>query len=363
VVQQTSGFLLSSDDRTGYAQTYYPNALSIAEATRVPLTVGQEAQNIVVTMTPTRTANLSGTAVSSAGKPIQEAIGFIRESSPSAGLTSTPLLVRDGKWSVGGIVPGEYLLSIQFVGNIEQIAYTGGTAEARTSSEFVVQTLTVTGDDMRNIVLTSTPGGTLKGRVKFEGTMPETVPSSALMIAADPAMFGAASTGRIRPDWTFEITGLYGKRLVRPSALPKGWTLASVTMNGDDVTDTGVEVSAGADVSGLEVTVTQQAASVSGTVTTTKNAPVTDFTVVLFPPEADRWGARSRFVHVTSADQSGRFTISGIIAGTYLAAALDYMEPGEETNPEFLEKLKSSATSVRIAEAETKTLTLKLITR
>jgi len=86
-----------------------------------------------------------------------------------------------------------------------------------------------------------------------------------------------------------------------------------------------VEVAAGADVSGLEVTVTQQAGDLSGTVITAKNAPVSDFVVVL------------------------------------LAAALDYMEPGEETNPEFIEKLKSSATAVRVAESEKKTVTLKLI--
>jgi hypothetical protein len=88
---------------------------------------------------------------------------------------------------------------------------------------------------------------------------------------------------------------------------------------------------------------------------------VSNFVVVLFPPDADRWGPRSRFVHVSTADQTGRFTISGVIAGSYLAAALDYMEPGEETNPEFLEKLKSSATAVTIAESEKKTLTLKLM--
>jgi hypothetical protein len=362
VAQQPSGFLASSEDRTGYAQTYHPGALTVAEATRVPLTVGQEAHNVLVTMTPTRTANLSGTAVNSAGQPIAEAMGFIRENTGSGMVSSTPVVIRDGNWTVSGLVAGEYVLSVHFIGNLEQVAVSGGTGNARTSSEFIVQPLTITGEDLPNIVLRSSLGGTLKGRVNFDGTAnPPAPPPGARMTAMEPRLLGASINGRIRPDWSFELTGLFGKRLVRPLDLPRGWTLASVALNGDDVTDTGVEVGAGTDVSGVEVTVTQQAAELGGSVATTNNAPVADFVVILFPAEAERWGPRSRFIRVAAPDQTGRFTISGILAGSYLAAALDYMEPGEESNPEFLEKLKTSATNVRLGEGERKTLTLTLI--
>ncbi len=43
-----------------------------------------------------------------------------------------------------------------------------------------------------------------------------------------------------------------------------------------------------------------------------------------------------------------------------MAVALDYLEPGEETNPEFLERMKALGSSLRLAEGEKKPLTLKI---
>jgi hypothetical protein len=53
--------------------------------------------------------------------------------------------------------------------------------------------------------------------------------------------------------------------------------------------------------------------------------------------------------------------IRGVPGHSYLAIALEYIEPGEETNPEFLERLRNLATTVRVADGEKKALTLKLV--
>jgi hypothetical protein len=44
----------------------------------------------------------------------------------------------------------------------------------------------------------------------------------------------------------------------------------------------------------------------------------------------------------------------------YLAVALDQLEPGEERNPEVLERLRSFGTSVVLREGESRALDLKL---
>jgi hypothetical protein len=49
--------------------------------------------------------------------------------------------------------------------------------------------------------------------------------------------------------------------------------------------------------------------------------------------------------------------------GTYLVAALDYLDEGEWQDPEFLERLRESASRATIREGETKTVNLQLQSR
>jgi hypothetical protein len=169
-------------------------------------------------------------------------------------------------------------------------------------------------------------------------------------------------SGTIKPDWTFELTGLTGKRMIRINGLP-GWTLKSVTVDGTDVTDTGLDVKPGDSVSGVEVLVTRETTELSGTVQNAKGTSITDYVAVIFAGESSRWGYQSRYVRVARPDQTGRFVISGLPPGSYLAVALDYAEPGQETDREFLEGLKQQATTIRLEDAEKKAVTLKLSSR
>lgn len=171
------------------------------------------------------------------------------------------------------------------------------------------------------------------------------------------------TTGTIKPDWTFELKGLSGRRVLLVNGLPTEWTLKAVNVDGTDVVDTGLEVKTGQEVSDIEVVVTNRVTEVSGVVQDAKGTAVPDFAVVVFPTDSQRWGFQSRYVRVARPDQTGRFQIKGLPPGSYVAAALEYLEPGEETNPEFLERLKSLGTSLRLDEAEKKALTLKRSTQ
>src|SRR5258706_11275927 len=61
----------NSDDRSGYAATYYPGTSNLALAQPITLAVGQTASGVDIMLTPVRTAKVSGTAVDSKGQPIQ----------------------------------------------------------------------------------------------------------------------------------------------------------------------------------------------------------------------------------------------------------------------------------------------------
>ena len=62
-------------------------------------------------------------------------------------------------------------------------------------------------------------------------------------------------------------------------------------------------------------------------------------------------------------DQTGGFSIAGLPVGSYLCVALEYLEPGQETDPEFLRSIAPLATAIKLAESEKKALTLRLTER
>jgi hypothetical protein len=61
-------------------------------------------------------------------------------------------------------------------------------------------------------------------------------------------------------------------------------------------------------------------------------------------------------------DQDGKYRVRNLPAGSYYAIALDYVEQGAGTDPEFLDRMKDRARNSRLNDAETKTLNLTLVT-
>ena len=128
--------------------------------------------------------------------------------------------------------------------------------------------------------------------------------------------------------------------VVSAGRIPDGWSLRSVLQGGVDVTDTGLQFKPGEDVDNVQIVFTARTTQVSGQVTDSKGLPAKDYTVVAFPDDSARWGAFSRYVRTERPDQQGRFLIKGLPAGHYLAAAVDVLENGQETDTEFLEQLR-----------------------
>jgi hypothetical protein len=83
----------------------------------------------------------------------------------------------------------------------------------------------------------------------------------------------------------------------------------------------------------------------------------------VFPPDAARWVGSSRFIGTARPDQNGRYRVSALPAGEYLAVALDSLDEGESGDPEFLESLRGAATTLTLGDGEMKSVDLKLVKR
>jgi hypothetical protein len=81
---------------------------------------------------------------------------------------------------------------------------------------------------------------------------------------------------------------------------------------------------------------------------------------VIFSADPDKWAGLTSKIASSRLDQQGRFTLKGLRAGRYLAIALDYLEEGEEHDPDLLKEWARFATSFTLGDGESRTLDLKV---
>ena len=347
-----------SSDRSGYAPTYYPSTANAAEAQRVTVAVGQRLSDLNIALSPTKLARVSGTAVGSDGRPIVNGLVLMTQKNNGVlNIASTGQLRPDGTFSIGNVAPGEYSLRV-----------TGSSsAGGERSTDFLQADLSITGEDVSDIRLVGVKSPRVTGRIIPPPGQANTNFASLQLLAlpVDPQPITIGGPAKVNDDGSFEMSPTPVKSTIRLASTISTSTsarLKSVRLNGIDVTDTGVEFRPNEDVNGVEIELTNQVNSLSGIVTDTRGKAVTDYTVITFARDRERWGATSRFLNSGRPDQEGKYKLTYLPPGDYYAVAVDYVEQGAQTDPEFLERLKERATEFSISETETKNLDLKLVT-
>ena len=72
--------------------------------------------------------------------------------------------------------------------------------------------------------------------------------------------------------------------------------------------------------------------------------------MVIFPEDRREWNFQSRFLTRSRPDKTGRFNVTSLPPGKYLAIAVDVLGPGEEMDPEFLGRAIARATRFSLLE-------------
>ena len=162
-----------------------------------------------------------------------------------------------------------------------------------------------------------------------------------------------------KDDWTVQGRANHGPVLVN-AIVPNGWMLKSVLVNGEDVTDSGIPTRSGGTVDGVQIVLTDRLTAVSGAAVDDLGHPARDYVVVIFADDPSLWTRASRRQRMETPDQQGRFESKSLPPGHYLAAALDYIEEGQQMDPEFLELLRAVSSPFEVGEGEAKTLSLRV---
>jgi len=82
--------------------------------------------------------------------------------------------------------------------------------------------------------------------------------------------------------------------------------------------------------------------------------------ILIFPEDQQKWEENSRLIRTMRPDETGAFEFRNVIPGDYLVVPLDYVRPGDWSDPEFLRNLKDQAKRVKVGDADASGLALTL---
>jgi len=338
-----------------YSPTYYPGTPNLAEATPVSLALSQDSKATDIALSMVRSSTINGAAFDSDGRLFAGGTATLSQTIGGLSLIALTTTIKpDGSFSFAGLTPGDYLV---------QATASTGVPGSDAPAEVASTRVSLVDGDQADIRLFAQKPISVSGRIVPDESSrwsPSSFQLRAVSASGDDPMPPNGIAWRIRDDWSFEARLPKGVMLLRVAAGPPGAVLKSVMLDGAEVADAGLDLTKATEVRGVEVFLAPRASELTGDVKSRDGAKVTDFVVVAFAQDRDRWKHQSRYYGGSRADASGQFRIRGLPPGDYFVAAVDSIDVGQATDPEVLSALAAVAAKVTIGEGESKTVSLVL---
>jgi hypothetical protein len=353
---------MTNTESEGFAPTYYPGTPNITEATRITLKAGQEMSGASFALIVARMARVRGRVVNSRGEPSSGMNAMLAPAEPYGMMMmnmSNAMIGADGSFEFSNVAPGRYNIQIRTMGGMQQSP----------NAEFAVMPITVSNDDIDNVIVTTNVGAIARGVIVTDDGQAPPFRANQVQVFAQTlepqTMFMGPSQNRVQDDYSFEMTGLFDRRRMTasagmPGAGPSGWYLKSVIYDGQDIIDTGIEFAPGRTYEGFQFVFTQKTTDLSGALTDDRGKPVLDATVIVFPANREQWTYLSRYVRSIRPDTNGRFSIKNLPPEDYLIIAVQNLEMGQASDPEFLTRAREEARPFSLTEGETKAVDIRL---
>jgi hypothetical protein len=389
-----------------YPMAFHPSATSIAEAGRITLNYGDARTDIDVTLTPADTATVRGRIDGAQGPLNGVSVRLMSAGTEELGMgseTATALVDADGAFRFTRVPLGRYVLTLSTmfgeyrigktdVGETARLRFPGSTGSGSNTravdgipgASFTMNTagpglfvdrpsIVVDAAGIQDVTLRFREAITIAGTIRVEfppGAAPPS-PLPLLLIGLDPADGSAAASSPTTvgdanaPSHPFTFQGLVpGRYLLRSASSNNGqaaWRVKSVLSGGREYVDTPIDASGGS-VSDVVVTLTSQAAAVTGLVLDTRGAPASGVTVAVFPVNREQWvdfGRSSPRMRAVVTGQTGRYQIGGLPSGEYHVVVVPASHRDDWRDPEFFETVAGSAARIAVDWGQTRDHTLR----
>jgi len=340
-----------------YAPVFYPGTTRASEAQPVAVGIGEERPNVDFRLEMVQTAKVEGAVMTSDGQPVTTGSVALTTIGANAlrTVTSTRIL-PDGRFVFANITPGTYAVTTSGLG-----------PNAGQYGQAVVE---VAGGDVFGVQLTMRPLLSFQGSLVFRGAAAAPAlagrripmksvapPSSGTTVPAVQVTTatGAFTVGSVLPG-PYVIGGPLG---FGPNTDTMTWALESVIVDGRDVTDLPINITADTVPQSVVVTYSDRFQELSGRITRSTGAPVSEHTIIVFPEDKAYWLSGSRRILTTRPGTDGKFTLSGagpttLPPGKYLLAAVTDIDRDEQFDPAFLAALVPAAVPITLQPGDKK---------
>ncbi len=369
-----------------YPTVYHPAMSAAADASLVTVQSGEERLGVDVQVALVGTSRVSGIVLGPEG-PTMAALSLVPDSddlsTDSTLEVATTVSDASGRFTFFGVPEGRHRLrafwaSVPVGGGGSRGAPpprpAGGGAPPTPPRPalggftlWATQTIEVGESDIADLPVTLSPGHRIGGRAAFVGdraqpSSDELRRMSATFDPADARPLVSPVIGRGQFDDEGYLSSYQlppGRYYVRINGAPPGWTLKSATYNGRDISNVALMLDR--DVSGLVVTFTDRPSTLSGQVNNPTGAPDVAATVLVFPADAAAWsdyGGLPRRLRAVRVGLDGHYSTVGLPPGDYLVVAVADEASANWQDPAVLRALARVATSVTLADGESRTVAL-----
>jgi hypothetical protein len=303
------------------AAVYYPNAPT--SETAVPISVGAAAQRLGIDfyLSPVATGVIVGAVLPDALRSVAalqlrgRLDALVSHSVPGSATSFT--IGKDGTFEVEAIPPGSYELTVSTV-DVRSQADRDHTTQYLATTE-----VQVSSSNVERVSLRLLPAMRISGRVVVADR-----PGQVQLEITLRKMLDARVTAvrRVQTDRSGRFVvdnlgpGLYGLDVSRVTGEDSSGLLVTSMSMGDRRTDGSVFRLGGSDIE-VVVTALEQSASVSGCLYDATNG-LSDYHVVLFPVEADRWPRHPGLIRIARPATDGQFHFLNLPAGTYYVSVV-----------------------------------------
>ncbi len=355
---------IAAADLPGYARTFYPGTPVPAGAQFVEIGRFPELSGIDFSLSRARTASVTGRFINSDGEPGGGSLTLkpSQHSLSAIGVSIGARIYANGAFEFPNVPPGEYVIQAN-----------RGRLNSWTEGEFGAARVSVVDSDVDGVVVRTSKGSSIRGRVLFESYLdskrpaPSAIELSPIPVDADLSPPNNFATANIGPDGSFVIEGINGPRRLEVIAVPTGWMLKDIRVGGVEITDRVLPFGKADDsLSNVEVALTDRVNRLSGSVRDDRARPASNASVIVFSTDRSQWYSRSRFVRRTRTGADGAFSIGGLpFASYYTVAVSDLPDDGDEAwqEPAFLESLIPRAVTALAGEGQAVSVNPRLVVR
>jgi hypothetical protein len=381
----------------GFAPTYYPGSIDVADAAPVTVAAGEERGGVDIRTRLVPMVRVVGQVSVPFGESPTNVQVTLRPAGSAAGpsvltgMQPSARVAATGQFAIDSVPPGRYTLTARTQPGVSGGGGRGGipppdpqapsTPAAPPQALWATSDIVVSGQPVSGIVLTMQPGMTVSGKVVFKSVAAADPKNLAINVVVRPpqveSIFGSGlglGNGTVvKADRTFTIEGLVPARyLLTAGVTPTGpdsfanlfaWTVEQVTIGGRDVTDLPIELKPNGDITDAVITLTDRKQEVFGTLKESTGRPAPDYTVVLFSTDRQYWLTGSRRIATARPATDGRFEVSnpqGLPPGTYFLAAITDLGADEQYDTKLLEDLSKAAVKLTLAPGERKQQELRI---